>query len=450
MPDPENAVALPAPRSVSAGAGADPASAGSPPLARGAAVRRGEPSRWALIGYWGYLLHVCTVFGIALSNVLLGLTLLATPLAVRRRPLAWRLLEPIYLPLALYLLSFGASIALSYEPRVSAASLSELMSFGTLYLAPLLVRGERDVRRVVDLLVAVAAGMASYGLGQFFFGYGGIENRIRGPFSHYMTFSGVLLIADLFLLACLVTGCGRRSGWHQAVRWTALALINLALLGSLTRNAWVALAVTLPALLFLRRPRYLAALPPAALLFVLLAPVPLFHRVLSIFDLRDSSNYDRLCMADAGLRMIAERPLFGMGPDEVQRRYAIYRNPTAPRYWVPHLHDNLLQIGAESGLLALAAYLWMTGAAIALARRRYLREGGLAGPRADLYLGTILALVAFNVAGLFENNWGDTEVQRLALFAMALPFCLAAGDAAGGAESGSTDQPAGAPDQVSE
>src|SRR5262249_41752131 len=46
--------------------------------------------------------------------------------------------------------------------------------------------------------------------------------------------------------------------------------------------------------------------------------------------------------------------------------------------------------------------------------------------RADLYLGTILALVGFNVAGLFEYNWGDIEVQRLALLVMALPFCLEA------------------------
>ena len=40
----------------------------------------------------------------------------------------------------------------------------------------------------------------------------------------------------------------------------------------------------------------------------------------------------------------------------------------------------------------------------------------------------MLALLAFNVAGLFENNWGDTEVQRPALFVLAIPFCLLAGE----------------------
>jgi len=287
-------------------------------------------------------------------------------------------------------------------------------------LGPLLVRGERRTRRLVDALVVSGALIACYGLLQFLDGYGGLDRRIRGPFSHWMTYAGVLLICDLLLLARLSVDPASRRSW----RWIALAAINLGLLGSLTRGAWVALAIMLAALLALRRPRYLLAFLPAALLFLLLAPVPLVNRILSIADLQDSSNYDRLCMADAGLRMIAERPLFGIGPDMVQRRYALYRNPTAPRFWVPHLHNDLLHLTAERGLSSLAAYIWLMAAPIALAVRRYRAEGGARGPRADLYLGTILALAGFNLAGLFEYNWGDTEVQRLALFLLAIPFCL--------------------------
>ena len=58
-------------------------------------------------------------------------------------------------------------------------------------------------------------------------------------------------------------------------------------------------------------------------------------------------------------------------------------------------------------------------ASLLLGYRAYRREGGLAGPRADLYLGSILVLEAFNVAGLFEDNWSDTEVQRLVIYALA-------------------------------
>jgi O-antigen ligase len=132
-------------------------------------------------------------------------------------------------------------------------------------------------------------------------------------------------------------------------------------------------------------------------------------------------------MLEAGLAMIRERPLFGLGPELVERRYAIYRSPAAPRYDVPHLHNNLLQLAAERGLPALASYLGLTLAAMAVAWRELAREGGSKSRRADLYVGVMLALLAFNLAGLFENNWGDTEVQRPVLFVLAIPFCLRAG-----------------------
>jgi len=39
-------------------------------------------------------------------------------------------------------------------------------------------------------------------------------------------------------------------------------------------------------------------------------------------------------------------------------------------------------------------------------------------------LGSIAAIAAFLVAGLFEYNFGDTEVLLVALALMALPFVV--------------------------
>ena len=129
----------------------------------------------------------------------------------------------------------------------------------------------------------------------------------------------------------------------------------------------------------------------------------------SIGDLRDASNFDRLCMLKAGLAMVRERPVFGLGPDLVRERYALYRPLAAPRFEVPHLHNSWLQIAAEQGLPSLAAYLVLTAASATVAWRAFVREGGHRGPRADLHVGVLVALLAFNLAGLFENNWGDTR-----------------------------------------
>jgi O-antigen ligase len=438
----------------------------SPGAAAGVAADAGDADgRWRRYAVAGYALHLFTVFALALSNILLGLTLALAPRALAGRRVRWAVLQPVLLPMGFYLVFLTASILLSYDVRTSLFSFGETFAMATLYLGPGLVRGERELRRLIDGMIAVAALLALRGLSQYLWlSFGELDQRIRGPFSHYMTFSGVLLICDVLLVTQMV--CGRaaaRSAW----RWVALALINAALVGTMTRGAWVALGGTLLCLLAIaaRRGRSAepgavgaagavgsqgrAGLPPhrasrfaaicalALLAVFLAAPASVLHRAGSIFDLRDPSNYDRLCMIDAGLHMIAERPFVGLGPDMVDHRYEIYRHPTAPRYWVPHLHNSFLEIAAERGLPSLAAYLWMMIAGIRLALRRYRAEGGPSGPRAELYLGSVLALLAFNLAGLFENNWGDAEVKRLALFALMIPFCLALADTEDAAGQGS-------------
>jgi O-antigen ligase len=156
-----------------------------------------------------------------------------------------------------------------------------------------------------------------------------------------------------------------------------------------------------------------------------LLPGTVRARAISIFDLRDESNYDRLCMLDAGLRMVAERPLLGLGPGVVENRYPLYHHPTAPRDRRPHLHNSYLQIAAEIGLVSMIAFVGMLTASFGQTLRNYRREGGAGGARADLHLGVAAALVAYTLAGFFEDNWADTEVQKIALFVIALPFCLA-------------------------
>ncbi|HEX7184580.1 MAG TPA: O-antigen ligase family protein [Thermoanaerobaculia bacterium] len=383
------------------------------------------PSPWPdRAGYWLLSGHLLAVFGIAASNILLGLTLLVAPWTLRGRKIDWNELAPLTIPLGLYALWLVAAIFASFDPVASLSGARELFTLSGLLLAPLLIRGERDVRRLVNGMIVVGALLAATGLAQYLIGYGDIDRRIRGPFSHYMTFSGFLLICDLLVFASMAVG-GR---WRSLWRWAALAILNVALLGSLTRSAWVALALTLSLYLVVRAPRWLLLWVPAAVLFAVLAPPPLMQRVASISDLRDRSNYDRLCMLEAGLVMVRERPLFGLGPEMAERRYPIYRSPTAPRYEIPHLHNSFLQLAAERGLPAMAAYLAMLAGSAWVAWRGYVREGRGRGPQADLYLGAMLALFAFNVAGLFENNWGDTEVQRSALFLLAIPFCLGSKD----------------------
>ena len=161
----------------------------------------------------------------------------------------------------------------------------------------------RRLRWLFDAAILAAMLAALAGLAQYWLGFGDLDRRIRGPFSHVMTFSGILLLIDLLLIARLMfrppaagesTPGARGLLGRPWLAWTALAVINLALVGSLTRNAWLGLLVGGGWLLWMRRRRLLLFALPAVLAFVVFAPVPILARAMSVTNLSDESSYDRL------------------------------------------------------------------------------------------------------------------------------------------------------------
>jgi len=100
----------------------------------------------------------------------------------------------------------------------------------------------------------------------------------------------------------------------------------------------------------------------------------------------------------------------------IQRRYLEYRGPDAVNQINPHLHNNPVQIAAERGLPALAAWLWFI---VALARDVWKRFRS--GSQTFLAAAALASVAALLTAGLFEYNFGDSEVQMLFLIIVTLP-----------------------------
>lgn len=380
------------------------------------------PGRW---GRWFFEGHLLSVWGIALSNILLDFSILWT-IRYRSR-LVWRRVShaPSFAPLVMYALALLAATASSKDSWFSLGELGELPTLLVLPLGQLLLRGERDVRRLYDSLIVMTTGLALHGLGQYVLTDAGpVSNRIRGLFSHYMTFAGVLLIGLVLALARLTSQEGRRSVW----RWLSVLLIAATLFLTLTRSAWLAGVVAVLLVLWFQTARrsapYLLALVLLGAGFYWVAPGAWKARITSVVDLHDPSNYDRLCMIEAATYMVSERPLLGIGPGMVSQQYPIYRHASAPGVTVPHLHNTLVQLAAERGLLTLIAYVWLMWASAWYAWCGYRRAKATGSSGGDLYLGVVVAVISFNVAGLFEANWADSELQRLILFVIAVPFCL--------------------------
>jgi O-antigen ligase len=193
-----------------------------------------------------------------------------------------------------------------------------------------------------------------------------------------------------------------------------VAVVTFALLLTFTRSAWVGWVVATTILLISKRPRMLIFAAPAVVFFITFMPLPLFGRLVSSFDTRQSSNLDRIRMIQAGVEMIKDYPLLGVGPANVKEVYPLYRKPDAPRFRIPHLHNNLVQLWAERGVLAIVAYLIFLGLFLRECARAW---NGPASRFAEIGVAVTFGLAA---AGLFEFKFGDTEVFWILLDICAL------------------------------
>jgi O-antigen ligase len=122
-------------------------------------------------------------------------------------------------------------------------------------------------------------------------------------------------------------------------------------------------------------------------------------------------------MMRSGLRMIEDDPWTGIGPDTVRLVYPHYRDPAAEKQLNPHLHNVPLQIAAERGLPALAAWLWFV---LTLARDFLRKRRSSALP--SLPTAGLAGVVAMAAAGMFEYNFGDSEFLMLFLLLVTLPY----------------------------
>ena len=257
---------------------------------------------------------------IALAHVLLAATLVAWAAMLVRdriRPAA----PAFFLPLLAYAGMTLVASAFSIDPLTSLVDSKQLLLFAIVPAVYDLARGPRAAT-VVDVIVTVGAASAAFGIIQYgMLHYDSLRLRPQGALTHYMTYSGVLMLVICAATARLVFGSRDRV-------WPALVMpaLVVALALTLSRNAWVGACVAVGLLLVLKDFRLSALLPVVVAVMFAMAPDGITSRMMSMFDVQDPSNQDRLAMVEVGTRIIASDPLTGVGPNMVPRVYEEYRS----------------------------------------------------------------------------------------------------------------------------
>ena len=349
-------------------------------------------------------------FSIAVAQMLLTVALVcwAAALIVKRDRFA---APAFFWPLLAYAGATLLSAAFSSDPRTSLVDCKQLVLF---LLVPAVYRlvGGAQSRTLITVILTCAAVSAALGVIQYgILHYDQLSQRPQGTLGHYMTYSGLLMMAIAVAAARILFDSSDRT-------WAALVLPALAVAVTLTstRSAWVGVCAAAALLFALKDFRLFAVLPIVAAIFFALAPGMITKRFVSMFDNKDPTRLDRVAMIHEGERMIAAHPLVGVGPNMVEKRYAEYRGDDAVNKINPHLHNDPLQIAAERGLPALALWLWFVVAVC-----RDLQKRFASGSQRFLSAAALATVLALLTAGLFEYNFGDSEVLMLFLIIVTLP-----------------------------
>lgn len=342
-----------------------------------------------------------------------------------------RLRRPLLLPMVAFFVASILATLTAVDPWRSFQELRNVFEPALFFLIVNQVASEHRATALSRVLIVMGTVTAVYGLSQSV--VHGAVFRVHGTMSIYMTFAGLLMMIDTLALAPLLFVPHTKSSYWLV---SCVLLLTVALVMTQTRGAWLGLAVGVCFILGLRKKRFLLLLPVAALAIFILAPQAVKDRIRSIGDPQDVTARERLYMWNSGLQIIRNHPWTGVGMHGVSWVYPAYKDPRAIRGHRGHLHNNVIQLTAERGLIGLVCWLWIWVAFYRHAWHIYGRLKSDEGHAAALVVGSLAAITAFHVEGLFEFTFGDAEVITLVYFLMALPYLVKASTSVGHASSG--------------
>jgi len=312
-----------------------------------------------------------------------------------------------------------------------------------------------DTRKLMKIYFIGVSAMACYGIIQYFFGvdwfrmegnklitsYPDEEGTIfhaKGNFSHHLTYAGFMLInVPLSLSLFLNDKKGER--WF----WVIIAILAIiAVLASLGRSGWMGMVLGTLILIFMLPRRY-----SISLFIITLCIITLFISLMATgwlqetFDnpnnpelvkrlLNTSLSYDkdRLYLWEAGWLGVKDHLWLGVGIGNEDYYFESYRQLVSERHGgyqfinssSAGIHNFYLQIAFNLGIVGLITHLWLFGTIFFWCVIWILKAGKSFPFEKGLLWGAMGGLFGHMIAGMFDNNFFDSEVQNLVMIVMGL------------------------------
>ncbi len=376
---------------------------------------------------------VTPVVSIVGAEIFLGLALVA--LLASGRKLRW---PPVTIPVVLWIGWTLVSLAASGHAASGFPQVKKFIWFPLLLVIYSSIRSVREIRMIALGWAAAATLSSLWGFEQYvrirlatqaFFDFVYNNNRITGFMGHWMTLSGHLMMALMFIGAMLLFSKDRKWSVWLVV---AGAVVSVALLLANSRSMWGGAAAGAIWLLWFKKKWLVLLVPALAVIVLAVNPFNVRQRVLDLVKPRvgmtDSTTH-RYVLRRVGWEMIKAHPWVGVGPEQVLPQFHHYipadvPQPIPTNWYLGHLHNIYFHYAAERGVPALLALLWILFGSLLTFSRALRRLPKDSETRWVLH-GVIAATIAVMVSGYWELNLGDSEVLAMFLSVLACGFVAA-------------------------
>ncbi|MFB0527719.1 MAG: tetratricopeptide repeat protein [bacterium] len=293
-------------------------------------------------------------------------------------------------PIIAYIIACSISLFSSVDIYISVRSLFSVVVLAGLYsLASNVIKDGKQIKRIMFPLIFVSGFISTYGIAQYF----GIDllnlkvvgsGYISGPFENRNVLASFLVFTMPVSAGFLFEKIGKK----LKITVGLIAIITLiALIYTRTRGAWVGL---MGAMVFFAGGKLMAeqgmkkiikslfskkSLIIVSLLVICLGLLIRYDyrkrgsftkKFLSIADLKDPATRHRFVMWRTGIDIIKEHPLSGTGigtfeniHPKYQSKYLRTRKYGRFEGLSKFIHNDYLEITANTGLLGLGTFLWL-------------------------------------------------------------------------------------------
>jgi len=380
-----------------------------------------------------FTVHLSAVsFSIAISSVSFGIwggLWIIDSIAGRRNPFknnATKELKYVYIFLLIYIIFEILSRLFAVIPEGALSGLKRILLLMIFTAGIDKIDSYFKLEKIITAVLIIFSAVSSYEVIRYFielFSAGfniDILNSRLCYFAYPITTAEIKMLIFLLVFPLLFM---KNKDFRKKKIIVSLLLIPILISIFLTfsRNVYLGIAVAIFLTGIVISRKTLIAVTILLLLLYFFSPGQVKERINSIFDPNHPNNYPRLVMWQTGITIFRDYPLTGTGDNEITEVYKMYKEPVYHGEG-SHFHNNFIMILVTTGIFGFAGYCGFLITLLLkqiriyrICENEYLKK---------LSFGSILGFISFNIAGIFEWNFGDWEVLSVFLFIISIPFII--------------------------